>query len=496
MRKTSTRVLVATLAAALLAGLAAGCSLGGDDGDKAGGSRAPTVLRLAAADDAEQPDARFVRRFASRIAGLSGGSLRVDVAWDAAGQQSAGYEAGIARLVKDGEFELGWMGARSWDRLGVTSFQALQAPFLVTDHALLGRIAAGRLGTRMLAGLEDEDLVGLALVPDQLRYPFGVRHPLASLSDFDGARVRAVPSRATDALLRALGATPMHISGDDVAAAVAGREMDGAEAALGTNSHDEGENVLTANLAFFPKALTLFADEDAFDRLDKEQRAILRKAAQETAAYAATHPVSEEGLMRELCDKRSSVTVVTASRDDVVALERAAQPAYMRLERDPLTRSLIAAIRELDRTTPAPSPVRPPRGCRSEPATSRGRERPASMLNGTYHWRITRARARAAVLAVGGSPDRVDVGGIGKMTLRDGKWRMGETDPERYSGTFEIVGNRLVFDWLATTLTFAFKRHEDGDIDLEPTPPMHPGDAGVWAGGRWRLVGPPVREIP
>jgi TRAP-type C4-dicarboxylate transport system substrate-binding protein len=213
MRVTSKRVLLPAMAAALLGAFAVGCSRDDDGGgDKAGGSSAPTVLRLAAADDADQPDARFVRRFASRVSKLSGGSLRVRVVWDAAGQQSAGYEARIARLVKDGEFELGWMGARSWDRLGITSFQALQAPFLVTDHALLGRIAAGPLGTRMLAGLDGEDFVGLALVPDRLRYPFGVRHALASPDDFAGARVRVFPSRATDALIRALGATPVHIS--------------------------------------------------------------------------------------------------------------------------------------------------------------------------------------------------------------------------------------------------------------------------------------------
>ena len=71
--------------------------------------------------------------------------------------------------------------------------------------------------------------------------------------------MRVFPSRASDALIRALGATPVHISGDDVAAAVADGEIDGVEAALGTNSPDEGENVLTTNLPLFPKTLTLFA---------------------------------------------------------------------------------------------------------------------------------------------------------------------------------------------------------------------------------------------
>ena len=86
------------------------CSVGDDDGgDKAGGSSAPTVLRLAAADDADQPDARFVQ--AVRLPGQAlRGSVRVRVVWDAAGQESAGYEAQIAQLVRDGE-ALGWMGA-------------------------------------------------------------------------------------------------------------------------------------------------------------------------------------------------------------------------------------------------------------------------------------------------------------------------------------------------------------------------------------------------
>jgi TRAP-type C4-dicarboxylate transport system substrate-binding protein len=486
MRKTRRRVLLATVGVALPAALAAGCGLGGGGDDKAGGSSAPTVLRLAAADDADQPDARFVRRFASEVEAQSGGSVRVRVVWDAAGQDSAGYEAQIARLVQDGEFDLGWMGTRSWDRLGITSLQALQAPFLVTDQALLGRVAAGPLGARMLAGLDDHGFVGLALVPDRLRYPFGVRHALASPSDFAGARVRVSPSRATEALMRALGATPVHISGDDVAAAVAGGKMDGAEAALGTNSADEGENFVTTNLALFPKALTLFAGRDSYDRLDEDQQAAVRSAARDTAAYAAAHPLSENRLIRDFCAS-GAVTAVAASSDDVAALTRAARPAYAELERDSETKSLITAIRELKPTTPAP-----PLTCTPEVAVSTGRELAPSTVNGTYHWRVTSAGARAA----GGSPSSEDVGTIGKMTLRDGEWRMGEEDPEDYSGTYRIRGDHLVFDWSGTTLTFAFKRAADGDLALSPVPPMNLGDAVVWAGGRWQLVGPPVRDIP
>lgn len=212
-------------------------------------------------------------------------------------------------------------------RLGsvpITSFQALQAPFLVTNHALLGRIATGPLASRMLAGLNDHGLVGLALVPDRLRYPTGARHALASPEDFTGARVRVPPSRATDALIRALGATPVHLRGEALTAALARGDIDGSEVSLGTNSAEEGENFLTWNVVLFPKALTLFAGRSAYERLDDDQRAVIAKAARQTAAYAAAHPLSESALMRNFCGGGRPVTAVAASRDDLAALKRAA----------------------------------------------------------------------------------------------------------------------------------------------------------------------------
>ena len=499
MIEATTRVLAPLLVTALTCGVVAGCNAGEDDGgaDKAGGSDAPKVLRLAVADDADQPDAPFARYFARRVAALSDGSVRVRVVWDAAGQSSPGYELGIAQRVHDGDFELGWMGSRAWDRMGITRFQALQAPFLVTDYDLLGRIATGPLGERMLAGLDGHGFVGLGLVPEHLRYAFGVREPLASVDDFAGARVRVRPAEATDALMRALGAKPVHISGDDVAGAVADGKIDGAEASLGTNSRDEGETHLTVNLPLFPKTLTLFAGEDAYDRLDSEERKIIRQAGREAAAYAAAHPPSERALMRQFCIGGPPVSAVAAAPGDLRALEDAAQPVYTQLEEDPDTKALIAAIRAL-KTGSTDQVTVPPAACtQSTPATT-GRKRSPSTVNGTYHWRITEAGRRAAVRAVGGSPKLGvrDVGAVAKMTLRDGKWVMGDTDPEDYSGTYEIIGSRLVFDWGGAILTFEFTRDDDGTIRLDPLPPMDPGDAVVWTGAPWQRVGPPVREIP
>src|SRR5215212_650339 len=88
------RPLLPVVAAALVVALPVGCGLA-DGGDKAGGSRAPAVLRLAVVSGADDTDAPAARFFASRVAELSGESLRVNVVFNAAGQQVVDTEARV-----------------------------------------------------------------------------------------------------------------------------------------------------------------------------------------------------------------------------------------------------------------------------------------------------------------------------------------------------------------------------------------------------------------
>ena len=465
------------------AALASGCDLGGS-GDKAGGSDAPLELRLAAPYPDDTPDAPAVHFFASRVAKLSGGSVRVRVVFSAAGEDAVDAEGDVARMVRNGDFELGWIGSRAWDRLGVRSFQALQAPFFVTSYALLDRIAAGPLASRMLRGLDAEGFVGLALVPDRLRHPMGARRPFKSLSDFAGAGVRVVPSHASDALMRALGARPVHVSNDAMNGAMARGLVDAQEQSF------NGGRYVTANVSFFPKALTLFATRSVYDQLDDGQRRALREAADQTVARVVAHPPRESALARRYCD--GGGRVVNASRNDFAALRRAAHPVYATLERDARTRALITAIRRLKENMPTAA-VPAPRPCARRGPDATGRQASASSLNGTYRWRFTKAGAIAAGAQNDPELDEM-LGTTNTMTLRDGKWLLqgGAT------GTYKVVGNRIVFDWPAEalTLTFTFKRLHGGDLDVQPVPPMDPGDRFVWAPEPWRRIGPPVRDIP
>jgi len=484
------RRLAAVALCVTIALVSAGC---GESGDKAGGRTGPTVLRLGVAY-APDRDAAHARYFAAQVAKLSKGTMKVNVSFNAGGHTAPDVEARVVKSVRSGTYDLGWIGARAWDGLGVTSFQALQAPFLITNYALLDQVVTSPIAERMLAGLDDHGVVGLALIPSLLRHPVGITRPLRSVSDFSGARIRTVPSRATDALLRSLGATPLHIANAKVNAALDAGEFDGQESYLW--ALPLADISVTANVVFFGKAITLFAGEDAFERLTDDEQAIVRRAAERTVARTATHPVAkalgfETVLIRQWCAKRVRGRAVLATPAERAGLVRAARPVYAELERDVQTKALIAEIRGLKESLPAEPPISAPADCLElrRPPKPVGKAKSPSILNGTYRWVLT----REAALAFGDpadAPENDHYPAVNEAVLRDGRFRIPNDPANR--GTYAIVGNRITFRSARNANTFTYVRDRDGTLHLSAVQPMDRGDEWVTAGAPWRRVGPPL----
>jgi TRAP-type C4-dicarboxylate transport system substrate-binding protein len=493
MRRAYAAGLLATVLASVTA---AGCSSGhrSSAADKAGGSNAPTVLRLAVSDSVDQPDSPTARDFAARVAKLSHGALRVQITFQAAGDKIAEVEPRTVRMVRAGRFDLGFVGARAWDELGVTSFEALQAPFLITRYPLLDRVVTSGIAREMLDGLRSQNVIGLALMPDELRHPVGLEHPLVSLADFAGARVRIQPSRVTNSLMRNLGAIPVEVSNAKIGSAIGHRRVGGEELSLG---NAPTPSTVTANVTFFGKALTLFAGKQSYKRLSGHQREMLMEAAKQTLQQVIATSPTESALTAGFC-RQSGARIVLASKRQLAVLVRASQPVYTELERNPETRSFIARIRRLRATTPAPSPPVIPHGCgRVQRAVSAsGKLRSPSIVNGTYHVRFT-IRDALKFGPPASNPENLHAG-VETRILWNGHWRFAVGEPSGPHGTYSIRGNRITFvdpDAGPPGETFVFSPDRDGTLHLKPVLPMNRGDQWVNAGEPWRRVGS-ARPIP
>jgi hypothetical protein len=116
-------------------------------------------------------------------------------------------------------------------------------------------------------------------------------------------------------------------------------------------------------------------------------------------------------------------------------------------------------------------------------------ERAASLLNGTYRWVQTEAAARAFGPPASDSGNRYP--SLTQAVLRDGNW-IWTTGGLGDRGTYTIAGSAITFVSPGSSLTFTFRRDEDGTLHLKAVQPMDRGDEWVWSSGPWHRIGAPI----
>lgn len=369
--------------------LVAGCR--NSNSNKAGGPRAKATLVMTMAD---WSFGLSVGNFANQVARLSGGTMRIDLKKNWRLGQSQ-YENGLIGDVRAGKADLGVAGSRAWDSMGVNSFRALHAPFLIDSYALQERVLRSDLIGKMLPVLTRIGLVGLGVLPGPMRKPLGIAHPLVRPSDYRGLTIGVQQSRVADQTMRALGAKPVWFPSEGPIKGFAGIEQQ--VSSIEGNHYDRIGKYLTANVNLWPRPIVLFANGKFFGRLTSVQQNILRKAvAAAITAQTAFERDDQRAGARALCraGRLGSLRLVTASPSDLVALRRAVRPVFDRLREDPLTRHSIAAIVQLKRELTA-------LGTRADtlPACAHGTHATAGTptpIDGVYSVVTTAADLRAA----------------------------------------------------------------------------------------------------
>jgi TRAP-type C4-dicarboxylate transport system substrate-binding protein len=484
MRWMSGRARLATVALAVIAAVVAGGCGGGGSGDKAGGSGEPVVLRMANAYGDLQT-APVVEQFVSQVKARSRGSLRVQVTsrW---GDYADDAEQQVVRAVAAGKADLGWAGARVFDTMGVPSFQALQAPMLIDSYALEQAVVASDLPGQMLQGLDKVGVRGLGVLPDSLRKPIAVKHPVLGLEDWRGITFGTLKSAGQAQAIRSLGATPMEVFRRSRNEALLDGRLQGLEMDLFVYEHGgpvQPAPYVTANVTLWPQMDVLFANPVRLGRLTEQQRGWLQQAAQDAAGRVAALADRDAQSLKNAC--RSGARFANASPADLAALRGAFASVYASLERDPQTKAFIERIQALKRSTSAEAPLAIPAGCTGtapqQPAASAGTA-PAD-LNGTYRYLLTKEDARKV-----GDPEVDQFPHVNTVKLRDGKVEGGCFGQ---GATYSVTGDQITFDTpeYGYTMTFTFSVDGKGNLHLTPAPSVEKGDALECSYKPWTKIG-------
>ena len=468
---------IAALTATTVAVLAAGC-FGGSAKTKANVGKSRSLTLTMQAPDGDDPDAAY---FAEQVKKLTDGRVRIVVDGQTYASIDPDNELRLVRDLRSGKVALGYVPSRAWERGGVTAFRALQAPFLVRDYVTLRQVAAGLIGARMLQNVGKLGLVGLGLVPKQLRRPLG-RRALISPKAFRGARIRVVTSPTSVLDLRALGAHPLtNYTSREVGGALTDHRLDGVESEVHSildNGYETSAPYLPSNVVLFAKAQTIVIRRSVLARLSSADAEALRGAAKATVAHA--DPAAQErNELAQLC--ANGLRLVRATPGDLAALRRAADSAYTSLEADPVTRSEIAAIEALG--TPAAAASLP--AC---PHVQGSSTQQAAFPDGTFESPLT----RADFAAQGTTPDPGFPFPF-RIRLHDGHFATNEQTPFR--GRVVVHGDQVTFviesplesKGERETLKWSYYRSK---LTFEIADVPDPGSRAIYTAHPWRRIGP------
>jgi TRAP-type C4-dicarboxylate transport system substrate-binding protein len=403
----STPIAVAAALVALAA--TAGTSFAGPP-QKTGST---VTLTLAATEGRGRPSTEIAEAFAGRVKALSKGALVVKIAYQSGRSQGdetpvGVQEANLLELVRAGKVQLAIVPTRAFDAAGVTSFQALQAPFVITTEAAMDRATDGTIAEQLQSGLSRLGLIGLGLAPEGLRRPFGFEHALVSPADYGGIRFRAIKSKTLWMLIRSLGATPVDINGKAMNQAVANGAVQGADATLALAANDAlpQPGFTAGNVVFFPKIDALVGNAATLNGLSSDQSSVLAQAAAEARTWAVA-TLTEKNGRDAYC--KAGGTIVTAPASAIAALRSETAPVLTALRADPLTRTLIA---ELGSSSPSGSGVAPCGHHESVGAASSAATVTKVIPPGVYR----RTVSEQQLLAAGASRDEATTNG-GTWTL-------------------------------------------------------------------------------
>jgi TRAP-type transport system periplasmic protein len=454
---------------ALALGLATSGCAGGDD-DRAGGRRPPEARVLTMANEGYSVHDRgfaveddTLQAFADAVARLSGGRLRIEFRNRWLGWPWRRPESAVVRDVAAGKADLGWVGSRAWDALGVSSFEALHAPLVVDSYALEVAVLRSEIASEMLAAVEPLDVAGIGVLPGPMRKLLDAGRALTRPADFKRRRIGITDSRVARDTFRALGATPVALPSGAPLTGVDGIEQQ--VASIESNAYDAAAKYLT-DISLWPRPVVVFMNARAFGALPPSQRGVLREAVRTVIPEAADITRAQErAATAALC--RRGVEFPFVSGADLAAIRRALAPVYASLEQDARTRSFLAAIERLRRSHPA---------ARDALATCAAGHGPLGSLipNGTYTAITTAADARRARIAAG-DPLYRRLPIRHRLVLDSGDYLLRDTERggkrSTSAGTYTVYRQRIVFvdppdelpfEWTFDGRTLRFDDHGKG----------------------------------
>ena len=224
-----------------------------------------------------------------------------------------------------------------------TIVTALPFIFRSTEH--MRHVLDGPIGDEILASMESQGMVGLAFYDSGSRSMYTVHKPIKHLADLKGAKIRVQQSDLFVAMIQALGANATPMPFGEVYTALKTGIVDAAEnnyPSYESSRHFEAAKYFSlTEHAMAPEVLVF--SKVVWDRLSKDDQAMIRKAAKESVPYMRKLWDEREQQSKDVVTKAGAQIVEVADKQEFID---AMKPVYDKFANTPKLQSLVQRIQE------------------------------------------------------------------------------------------------------------------------------------------------------
>lgn len=318
--------------AALLLSLVMALSLaacGGDSGgqttdeggDAATGDGEVITLRASSSTAPDHAYNLGLEKFAELVSEGTNGAVQIDIFPNSAlGDERANIE----------DLQMGTLdiAVSSTGPLGnfVQDFLILDLPFLFKDYDHAHAVLDGEIGQNLLAKLDDIGVVGGAFWENGFREMTNSKHPINSVADCAGLKLRCQENQVHIDAFGELGMDPTPMAWSEVFTALQQGVIDGQEnpiAIIYTNKVYEAQQYLAMTNHVYSPAVILFS-KSVLEGLPEEYQTVLLDAAKEAADFERS--ACEDDEAAQIAEMEAAGMEVTYP--DTTEFQEAMAPVY------------------------------------------------------------------------------------------------------------------------------------------------------------------------
>jgi TRAP-type C4-dicarboxylate transport system substrate-binding protein len=324
-------------------------------------SSSTKTLTLGYVTGPTHPYGLALAQFAAQVDASSGGKLKIKLLPVYGG----GNDLTLLNDLKGNTVNMGSVSASIWDTEGVTSFNALQMPFLISSYALEKKVLDSPMQAQMLSGTSKLGLHGLAIHEGGLRKPLSNGACITTLQGFSGTKMRVAPGALLTDGVRALGAVPTPLALSDVFLALKNGLVNAMEANYGlayTNKYYEVAKCITGNVNLWPFPTVLSINNPSWNGLTSQEQGWINSAAAQLADESlviVSNPASP--LVKNLC--AAGLKIGKASASALTDMRNAENGVYAHYTATQPTGGFVSQIESMKATVTPPTPAPLPAGC-------------------------------------------------------------------------------------------------------------------------------------